>query len=127
MNLIHIGLVNKSQRNADKFFHDILGLKKGEKKYLSSEMSNKIFGFKQASDFVYYYNDSVVFEVFINDKKGIVDDQINHVCIEVKKRDNLAIRCKKAGLEVKKIDKQGSVMMFIRDFDRNLYEVKEIQ
>jgi hypothetical protein len=43
------------------------------------------------------------------------------------RQNNLAIRCKKAGLEVKKIDKQGSVMMFIRDFDRNLYEVKEIK
>jgi catechol 2,3-dioxygenase-like lactoylglutathione lyase family enzyme len=125
MRLLHVGLVSGSQKNADGFFKDILGLEKGEKKHLEADLSNEIFGFNGASDFFYYQNESTVFEVFINDRKDTINNQIGHVCLEVAGRDNLAERCKKAGLSVEKINKKGSVLMFIRDFDGNLYEIKE--
>ena len=126
MRLLHVGLVSGSQKNADHFFKDILGLEKGEKKQLSADLSDAIFGFNRASDFFYYQNESTVFEVFINERKDTVDNQIGHVCLEVVGRDSLAERCENAGLAVKKIDKKGSMLMFIRDFDGNLYEIKEV-
>jgi catechol 2,3-dioxygenase-like lactoylglutathione lyase family enzyme len=125
MRLLHVGLVNRSQKNADRFFKDILGLKKGDKKHLSADLSNRIFGFDTASDLIYYQNESIVFEVFIIDRKDTVDNQIGHICLEVAGRDHLAQRCRQAGLVVEKIDKESSMLMFIRDFDGNLYEIKE--
>ena len=123
--LLHICLVSRSIENSDRFFVDILGLEKKDVKHLDALLSKQIFGFEKESAFVYYQNLSLVFEVFINDRKDTVENQIAHICLEITDRELLARKCITAGLEVDRIKKNDNILMFIRDFDGNLYEIKE--
>ncbi|MBU2515632.1 VOC family protein [bacterium] len=125
MNLNHIALVCSSEAKADRFFLACLNLEKTASKILPAELSEKVFNRKEELKILYYGNDLLSFEVFISSQKDLVENSLGHVCINVQDRDLFIKTCEKEELEILKIPKGDSLMIFIKDYDGNMYEIKE--
>lgn len=125
MKIAHAGLVCASEETADTFYQEVLGLTKQEPKILARPLSNAIFGVDAELKMINYADDASHFEIFIHDGEKKHPAIIEHLCIEVDDRTRFLDRCRACGVSVNSIPKGEKTIVFIRDFDGNLFEVKE--
>ncbi len=130
MRLNHVALVCGSEQNSDQFYQVLLGLNKIESKTVPAELSKAIFDVEQAFQLIKYGNDEFMFEVFIGSypeqtpprsSRGLIE----HTCLEVDAIEAFLDACAQGGVEIRKIPKPGGHIVFIKDFDGNLFEIKE--
>ncbi len=126
MKINHIALVNDSEKKADKFYQDFLGLKKLRTFKVSSDMASQIFNLKKEYKIIVYSNNQVKIEIFIDEEYKGERNSIPHVCIEVEDREKLISKAEEMGIDYSKIPKQNSFYLFVRDYNGNLFEIKEI-
>ncbi|RLF31317.1 MAG: hypothetical protein DRN07_07440 [Thermoplasmata archaeon] len=119
----HVALTYSDKEKADVFFNKILGLELKKTFTLSPELSYQIFGIKQKVTVFSYENEYIRFEIYITDKK--TEHTYDHTCIIVKSFDDFIKKCKKHGLNPFLIEKDGKRYLFLRDFNGNLFEIKE--
>lgn len=120
----HMGLACRSEANADRFFVSVLGLTKSEPKTLPGQVAEGLFG--RAADLVMikYTGEGLQFEVFIDPHREVSNDPIIHACLTVEDRHGLLERCRLHEVEVIRVPKGEALLVFIRDDDGNLYEIK---
>ncbi|MBU2512590.1 VOC family protein [bacterium] len=124
MRYVHTGLVCSSEEKADRFYHDLLGLKKLNVKTLPALLSKSLFNQDTDLQVINYTNDHLHFEIFILAGHETVDNPISHTCIAVADRDGLIQNCKTERVNVIEVPKDDSMLVFISDFDGNFFEVK---
>jgi len=123
--LRHAALTCSSEKNSDKFYKSLLGLKKSAPKTLPRALSKAIFGVDSELQIINYLDEYVHFEIFISSHSRNSVAQIEHVCLEM---DDLRVflkKCHNLGVKVSQIPKGDRTLTFIRDFDGNLFEIKE--
>ena len=125
MNIKHVGLVSGSEKNADKFFGELLGLKKAELKTLPAALSQALFEVNSDLEVINYQNDQAHFEIFISGAHQSSQRPIPHVCLEVDDLPSFLQKCRLLDVQVLQIRKGDSQLTFIRDYDGNLFEIKE--
>jgi catechol 2,3-dioxygenase-like lactoylglutathione lyase family enzyme len=74
---------------------------------------------------VLYGNEDFSVEVIVSDPLPVQERTFLHLCLEVGDRDRFIERCREMGLEIKLIPRGEALLCFIKDFDGNLYEIKE--
>jgi len=121
---IHTALVCSSEENADTFYKELLGLEKAEPKTLPADLSQAIFGIGANLTIINYTGDGIHFEVFIVDNQTGSKTKIEHTCIEVESRGRFLEDCDKLGFTANQVPKGDKMLLFIQDFDGNLFEVK---
>jgi catechol 2,3-dioxygenase-like lactoylglutathione lyase family enzyme len=124
--LCHSGLdpESSSEEKADTFFADLLGLTKSEPKELPSELSKAIFNVDSELVMINYQDEQVHFEIFVTDPNGENSRRIAHTCLEV---DNLEVfleKCRSLNVDIARIPRGEKELIFIKDFDGNLFEIK---
>jgi len=124
MILRHAALTCGSEENSDRFFKDLLGLKKSEPKTIASALSKAIFDLDSELTIIDYLGEDVYFEIFISDSNKNSIPQIEHLCLEVGDLNKFLDKCNTLGVEVAQIPKGDKKLIFIRDFDGNLFEIK---
>ena len=123
--LSHVALSCRSEENSDRFYKDLLGLKKMRTFVLAADLAKSLFGLDGECTVVDYKNDDAHFEIFL------VGDTVpiggfNHVCISVDNREDLIKMCTEGGFEFTKLPKgRDDIFLFIKDLDGNIFEVKE--
>jgi len=125
MKLKHVGLVYRSEENADRFLRDVLGLKKSEPKTISRELSKAIFDKDREMTMVNYTDDSLQFEVFIDSRHPGKTRPVEHVCLEVEDMRDFLESCGRAGVSIRRVPRGDSLLVFVTDSDNNLFEIKE--
>jgi catechol 2,3-dioxygenase-like lactoylglutathione lyase family enzyme len=123
MLLKHVGLTCSTEDNADKFYRDLLGLKKSEPKTLVSDLSKAIFNLDSELQIINYQDETVHFEIFIAGRIKEQSRQIAHLCLVV---DDLSVfieKCHQINVDVAQIPKGDKTLTFIKDFDGNLFEI----
>ena len=103
----------------------MLGLEKLNSKTLPADLSKKFFNQETDYQLINYGNDSLKFEVFISQRKDLVENPVGHICIEVSNRDSFLKKCISNQVEVVQVPKDESLVVFIKDYDGNLFEIKE--
>ena len=53
-------------------------------------------------------------------------DRIDHACLAVDKLEALLQKCRKMGIEIVQIPKGDATITFIKDYDGNLFEIKNV-
>ena len=124
MILQHVALVCTSEEKSDKFYQDLLGLKKSEPKTLPSALSKSIFNLDSELVIINYLNEHLHFEIFITDRSQDSTRQIEHYCLEVGNLEDFIDKCRMLGVELAQIPKGDRTLTFIKDFDGNLFEIK---
>ena len=129
MKIEHIAVGNNSEEESDKFFVDLLGLKKTRTKLVSADLLEKFFGVKTEHTFVIYKNEDSNFEVFITNDKGKANDVFTHSCLVIDNRDEFVDKASSMGFDIVKVPRKDSngYYLFIKDTFQNLYEIKEKQ
>ena len=125
MLLNHVGLVSSSEEKSDRFFSDVLGLEKTRTSLLSAELSARLFGIDEDLTLLHYGNGDLLFEVFVASRSDLAPHVVNHVCLEVPERSAFLERCAALGVAIVEVPKGESVVIFVKDYDGNLYEIKE--
>jgi len=124
MILRHVALACSSEKKADKFYADLLGLKKAEPKRLPSALSKAIFNIESEQIIINYVEDTVHFEIFINNRNIKSDGKIEHVCLEVVDLDAFLAKCRRLDVKIVRVPKEHKLLTFILDDDDNLFEIK---
>ncbi len=125
MRLHHVAVTCSSQENADRFYGNILGLGKIKDSVLSEDLADALFSIAQKCAVVLYGNENMVIEVFVPESPAENRASFVHLCLEVKKRQEFARKCQNNNLTVNRVEKGDSLLMFVSDYDGNLFEVKE--
>ena len=123
----HIAVAANSKIDSDKFFIQLLGLKKIRDKIVSADLMEKFFGLKKEHKFVSYGSDTMTFEVFISDDDTKVKDFYTHSCLLIENRDEFVKKALSLGYTTIKVPRDDGTgyFLFIRDSFKNLYEIKE--
>jgi len=127
VNLHHFAAVSSSIENADKFYKEILGLEKRKDTTITPDLSERIFGIAVECRLLLYSNTDFAVEIFIT--RGRQDRKLSfeHVCLSVKDKKSFIEKCRAGGCEINLIPRGDYFLTFIRDFDGNLFEIKEIE
>ena len=124
MQLKHIALVSSSEEKSDRFFTNLLGLKKVSSKTIPSTLVNQIFNIDTELTIINYANDNILFEIFIDNQKRAEKNKIEHICIQVENLETFLERCRSIEINVLQVPKGDTRLTFIKDNDGNLFEVK---
>ena len=125
MRSMHAGLGASSERNADVFFHELLGLSKHGPAVLPAELCRGVFGINRELTVFNYKAEGIHYEVFIDPAfRGGVPTVV-HTCLEVDGLEEFLKRCAEKRICVSRTPKGDSFVIFISDLDGNLYEIKE--
>ena len=127
MKFEHIAVGYNSEEEADKFFIDLLGLKKVRSKSAPPDLMEKFFGVKREQTFVVYGKENLKFEVFMTNDKSKAKDVFTHSCLVIKNRDEFVEKTSSMGFNVMKVPRKDGegYYLFIKDSFQNLYEIKE--
>jgi hypothetical protein len=119
----HVGLQYNDRESARIFFKEILGLNFKKSFSLSKDLTKEIFDIPEDVTIDVYENDDSYFEIFIT--KNTIKNKYDHVCIEIESKSQLIDKCKKHGIDPIIVKKNDKTLLFIRDFSKNLYEIKQ--
>ena len=125
MNIRHVGLVCRSEQNADRFYGDFLGLKRSEKKLIPPAITKPLFHIVEGLEAFDFSGDTLHFEVLIHDGKGEQIGPIAHVCLNVTDPDALLARASAMDVPVLRVPRGETEVIFVRDRDGNLFEIKK--
>jgi hypothetical protein len=121
--LNHVALQCLNKEEALIFFTKILKIPMVRNFSVSKELSSKIFGIDENVEVYVFDNGEARFEVFIKNKTNKCE--FEHVCIEVKDKNEFVNTCRSYGLKPFFVKKNEKDLLFVRDFSNNLYEIKE--
>lgn len=127
MILRHVALTCSSEENSDRFYQDLLGLEKSEPKILPSSLSRAIFNIDNELRMINYTGKAVHFEIFIAKDSKRSANPIAHVAIEIDDQEAFLKKCAEVDVNVSQIPRGDRTLIFIRDFDGNLFEIKHKQ
>jgi catechol 2,3-dioxygenase-like lactoylglutathione lyase family enzyme len=123
MKLQHIALCCSTEETADRFYRDLLGLQKMAPKNLPPSLSRAIFDMDSELTVINYQNDTLRFEIFIHNTHRFDETPIAHTCIEVIDRKVFLNKCREMDVMIREVPKDDKMVIFICDFDGNLFEV----
>lgn len=126
MNLHHFAVVCSSIENADTFYKDILGLEKRKDTTITPDLSEQIFGITNECRLLLYSNTDFAVEVFLTQGDRDRKPSFEHVCLLVEDKKSFTEKCQAGGCEINLVPRGDYFLTFIRDFDGNLFEIKEI-
>jgi catechol 2,3-dioxygenase-like lactoylglutathione lyase family enzyme len=119
----HTALVCRSEDRADRFYQDLLGLEKAEPWPLPPTLARAIFGVDAKLTIINYTGAGMHFEIFIAAGHPGSTATIEHTCIEVESRRDFLRTCRKLGVRINAVPKGDRTLLFVQDFDGNLFEV----
>ncbi|MCX7005914.1 MAG: VOC family protein [Kiritimatiellaeota bacterium] len=125
MTTVHVGLVCSSEESADRFYRDLLELKKAEPKILPQPLSSAIFGLDADLKIINYTGAAAHFEIFISSRAARQERPIEHVCLEVPDVASLLERGRAMNAMTLRVPKGETFLSFLYDFDGNLFELKQ--
>ena len=120
--LLHVAVSCLDKEKTNLFFTTILGIPKIKSFSLPIDLSKEIFNILTSVDVEVFSNESSTFEVFYHGESNT--NSFSHVCLELANKDRFFKKCSQYGLLPIIVDKNGKKLFFIRDFSRNLFELK---
>jgi catechol 2,3-dioxygenase-like lactoylglutathione lyase family enzyme len=125
MRTVHVGLAASSEENADRFFRDLLGLKKEEPKTISQQVSKAVFGIAEDLRVVNYTGNGSHFEVFIHGTGVRKNGAAEHVCVEIDELDKFLEKSRSMNVQILRVPKGDAILSFVYDLDGNCFELKQ--
>lgn len=126
MKIDHVAVSSNTEEDSDRFFIELLDMKKERAFVVSDDLMEQFFGVRKEQKIVRYGNDEVSVEAFITNDNNKVIDRFTHICLIIEDREKLIEKAKKLNFEVIKVPRKNSdgFYLFLKDHFGNLYEIK---
>lgn len=126
MKIDHIAIAQNTEEDSDKFFVELLGLRKIRSFLVSADKMMNFFGVNQEYSFLRYEDENLGVEVVITNDNSKSTDLFTHPCLIIENRDELIEKAQKLEFPVIKVprDSGSGYYLFIKDNYGNLYEIK---
>jgi catechol 2,3-dioxygenase-like lactoylglutathione lyase family enzyme len=121
----HVGIINKDEGSANRFYSDLLGLKKIKESSVSPELAEQLFSFKKEIKMLVYGKEDLKVEVFIIPGFTLPSPAVPHFCLFVPDRPGLLEKAKGEGIKVITGERGGYTVYFVEDFSGNRIELKQ--
>ena len=126
MKIEHVAVSSNTEEESDRFFIELLDLKKERAFVVSDDLMEQFFGVRKELKVVRYGNDEISVESFITNDNTKVMDKFTHICLIIEDREKLIEKAKKFNFEVIKVPRKNNdgFYLFLKDNLGNLYEIK---
>ncbi len=126
MKIDHVAVSSNTEEDSDKFFIELLAMKKERAFVVSDDLMEQFFGVRKEQKIVRYGNDDVSVEAFITNNNSKVIDKFTHICLIIEGREKLIEKAKQLNFEVIKVPRKNTdgFYLFLKDHFGNLYEIK---
>ena len=124
MFLNHIGIINKSADEAERFYHDFLGLDKQKDYILPHELSEELFSVTEDIRLLAFGMGDQKIEIFIYPEYSPPSPNIPHPGLLVDNFTEILEKAGKSGIRVIKGRHKEKTVYFIMDFSGNMIEIK---
>ena len=122
----HIGIINKREDEAVKFYQSILGLEKIRESLVPAELSRQLFDLFQEIKMLVFGREGIKVEVFIIPGFTPPCPNIFHFCLQIFQFPDLLERLDQAGAKVTIGQHSGKTVYFTEDFSGNRVELKPL-
>jgi catechol 2,3-dioxygenase-like lactoylglutathione lyase family enzyme len=126
MKLSHVALICSSEQRAKDFYEGILNLRRIKSFVLSRELARQIFEIDGECPVLVYGDSRFTVEVFLTTPVVSRENSFEHICIEVKNVEEFVKTCEAMHVEVNRVPKGDRLLTFVKDYDGNRFEVKEL-
>lgn len=126
MKLDHVGIINKNEEEAVRFYCDLLGLEKVRESAVSAELAEQLFSYAGEIKMLVFEKGNVKVEVFVISGCHTLLPCISHFCLQVRDLPEFLERVKKADGKVISGEHRGKTVYFVEDFSGNRIEIKPV-
>jgi len=126
MTLNHVGIINKSEEQAVKFYRDFLGFEITKESVVPSELSEQLFAVSRDIQMLVFERDGIKLEVFISPEYKPASPDIMHTGLLLDNLSEITEKATQAGIELITGKTKEKTVYFIRDFSGNLIEIKQM-
>jgi catechol 2,3-dioxygenase-like lactoylglutathione lyase family enzyme len=124
MELNHIGITNKSEKQALQFYQDFLGLEKTREILLAPELSEQLFFLSQEIKVLVFEKPGIKIEVFISDFQH-AKPNFTHFGIMVDNFSEVTEKARRSHVDIIMGKHKDKTVYFLKDFSGNLIEIKQ--
>lgn len=126
MILDHVGIINKDEAGAVRFYRDILGLEKIKESVVSVDLARQLFAADRDIKMLVYGKENVKVEIFIVPDISFPSSLVPHFCLQVPDLAALLEKAKSEGVRVISAERGGRTVYFVEDFFGNRIELKPL-
>jgi catechol 2,3-dioxygenase-like lactoylglutathione lyase family enzyme len=123
----HIGVVNRSDREAVSFYKGFLGLEKTREFIVAPELSSQLFSVTREIPCLVFEKAKIKIEVFIDPDFILPSPNVSHIGFWVDNVEQLIEDAAANNVEVITGSHQQKTVYFVKDFSGNLIEIKQKQ
>ena len=123
-NALHSAVTFRSEAYAQQVFGDLFGLSTVKTFDVGPDLSRALFDLDRGARIIQYDAGASIFEVFIDPDSTPAEPTFDHLCIEVPDREVFLALAAGRGMEVRRFVAGAKEVVFIRDEEGHLYEVK---
>ena len=124
MELNHIGITNKSEKQALQFYQDFLGLEKTREILLAPELSEQLFSLSQEIKVLVFEKPGIKIEVFISDFQH-ANPNFSHFGLMVDNFSEVTEKARRSHVDLIVGKHKEKSVYFLKDFSGNLIEIKQ--
>ncbi|GBD96113.1 MAG TPA: VOC family protein [Nitrospirae bacterium] len=125
MLLNHVGIINKSEEQAVRFYKDFLGFEITKESIVSKELSEQLFAVSRDIKLLVFERDGIKIEVFISPEYNPPSPDLNHIGFLLDNFSEIIEKATKAGIELIVGKTKEKTVYFIKDLSGNLIEIKQ--
>ncbi|MEP9412043.1 MAG: VOC family protein [Candidatus Brocadia sp.] len=124
MELNHVGITNKTEEQATRFYQDFLGLKKTREILLAPELSEQLFAYPREIKVLVFEMPGLKVEVFISDFQHASPNFI-HFGLILDNFTEVTEKAQRSNVEIIIGKHKEKTVYFLKDFSGNLIEIKQ--
>lgn len=118
----HIGLSISNITEVHNFYKKIMGFEKVKQFSMYPSIAEKVFGFEESPEVFIMKRDEMELELFLSNQK--INQGWNHLCLTLSDAATIYQAAGKAGYPVVCHEGRNGFTYFIRDKQKNLFELK---
>ena len=123
MKFEHVALTINDPLEVDRFYEEILGLRKEREFNLEANLAGTIFGIHQRTSVYQLRNEGLMMELFLTPSS--TETGFRHICLSFENREEILRKVQEKGYECIRQERTHSDLVFIKDNSGNLFEIKE--
>ncbi len=124
MELNHVGITNKTEKQALQFYQDFLGLEKTREILLPPELSGQLFSLFQEIKVLVFEKPGIKIEVFISDFQH-ANPNLTHFGLMLDNFSEVTEKAQRSHVDLIIGKHKDKIVYFLKDFSGNLIEIKQ--